>query len=446
MAGVRGTPNKNGKYEGWYYDRHGERCWTVGTVRKRETADLMARKETLEKEIALGIREAPNACRRHARRVFAEVVQEYIDWGEMQGGRKGRPWSPVHARNKRSRLEWWREELDLRTLGDLNGILGKAEAVLRKLGKKGRAGKTLLCYASALQSFCRWCVDREYLEDDPLRRMSSFDLTPKSKRRAATREEIHRLLAVAPLDRRLLCEVAFCTGLRARELASLTLAHLDTERGGLVLDAEWTKNREPGFQPLPSALVERLKTYGESGRAAELYRRKHVRRDATAKLRAAPLLFVPSHPARELDKDLKAAGIPKTTAEGKLDFHACRNAYVTFVVEAGASAKEAQDLARHSTPQLTMNVYARSREGRRSELAERVGEIIGVGERGICVGTPLETESAQVISKGAATGCDRNRMVEAAGIEPEAAVSTLDALPYHIPTTIDPNPCDSRQL
>ena len=65
------------------------------------------------------------------------------------------------------------------------------------------------------------------------------------------------------------------------------------------------------------------------------------------------LLFVRSHPAREFDEDLKAAGIAKRTDQGKLDFHACREAFVSWVVEAGASVKEAQSLARHTSPELT---------------------------------------------------------------------------------------------
>lgn len=62
--------------------------------------------------------------------------------------------------------------------------------------------------------------------------------------------------------------------------------------------------------------------------------------------------------------------------KGKLDFHACRVAYTTFVVEAGATVKEAQELLRHSTAQLTMNAYARTRDGRLAEVVERVGDMV----------------------------------------------------------------------
>jgi hypothetical protein len=89
-----------------------------------------------------------------------------------------------------------------------------------------------------------------------------------------------------------------------------------------------------------------------------------------------PLLYVPTHTARDLDRDLQAAGIQKYTLGGKLDFHGCRVAYINFVIESGVSVKEAQALARHATPELTMNVYGRVREERLSEAVERVAKTL----------------------------------------------------------------------
>ena len=83
-----------------------------------------------------------------------------------------------------------------------------------------------------------------------------------------------------------------------------------------------------------------------------------------------PLLYVPSHTGRDLTIDLKVAGIAKNRDEGKLDFHTLRVAYITFVIESGANIKEAQVLARHSTPEMTLNVYARVRPDRLNAIVE----------------------------------------------------------------------------
>ena len=74
--------------------------------------------------------------------------------------------------------------------------------------------------------------------------------------------------------------------------------------------------------------------------------------------------------------DLEAAGIPKETKEGKLDFHGLRVSFVTLAVEVGANIREAQTLARHSTPESTANVYAKTRDARLAELAESIGERV----------------------------------------------------------------------
>jgi integrase len=145
-----------------------------------------------------------------------------------------------------------------------------------------------------------------------------------------TPAEISQLLQACASHRRLLLETAFLSGLRAKELRNLTLDHLDLDRCGLRLDAIWTKNRQPGFQPLPTSLVHRLHDFCISGEPARLYARFYGRKDANRDVPANPLLYVPTHTARDLDMDLQAAGIQKYTLGGKLDFHGCGVAYITF--------------------------------------------------------------------------------------------------------------------
>ncbi|NIA16036.1 MAG: tyrosine-type recombinase/integrase [Nitrospiraceae bacterium] len=265
---------------------------------------------------------------------------------------------------RRSFIEFWETELKLKQVADLGGVLPRVEKALRKIDRRGRSGKTLQNYADGLQAFCEWCKKRGYMDRNPLEQLSPFDNTPRSHRRAITQEELGRLFSACQPYRRLTYEMAICTGLRARELSMLRVAHLDIAGGGVYLDASWTKNRKGGFQPLPRWLVTELSE------------------ESDGKAKDDPLLYVPSHPGRDLEIDLKAAGIPKHTEDGKIDFHALRVAYVSFVLEAGASAKEAQVLARHSTPDLTMNVYARARDTRLSEVAEKVGEQVRPGQNG----------------------------------------------------------------
>jgi hypothetical protein len=61
-----------------------------------------------------------------------------------------------------------------------------------------------------------------------------------------------------------------------------------------------------------------------------------------------------------LRSDLVAAGIPYETGTGVIDFHALRGTYVSHLVASGASVKVCQTLARHSTPSLTIGIYAKA--------------------------------------------------------------------------------------
>lgn len=376
MAGVRSTPRKSGVYQGWFVDTRGKRKFFPGTTRKRETLEMAQRLEDEHRQVRLGYRPAPHPSAKYRGRFFEEVMRDYLAWGRLEGGLKGFPWSSHHAHKREFHLGWWKQRLQLRTLADLDEIQPEVERALRGLDAVGKSGKTLANYAEALTAFCDWCVKRKYLESDPLKELGVRDTTPRMRRRAMKAEEIHQLLSTCAPHRRLTYETAFVSGLRVNELRNLTADHLDAERGGLHLEARWTKNRVAEFQPLPVSLVQRLRESLDSGEVVALYQRFCSRKDSNRKLPKNPLLYIPSSPSHAIDIDLEAAGIPKYAPGGKLDFHACRVAYINLVIESGASVKESQSLARHATPELTMNVYGKARNDRLSETVERVAAML----------------------------------------------------------------------
>jgi integrase len=188
--------------------------------------------------------------------------------------------------------------------------------------------------------------------------MAAVDQTPRYPRRALTPDEIARLLAVAPPERALVYRVALASGLRAGELAALTAGDVDAERGGLILHAEWTKNRQGGFQPLPASLVAALGATMTGDPSAPL------------------LSFTRHHAARRLALDLAAAGIERHTGAGKVDFHSLRVTYVTLLCESSANVREVQALARHASPALTMGTYARVRDAGLRAAVERIGAVL----------------------------------------------------------------------
>ena len=357
-----------------YFDHTGRKCTATGTTSRAETKEMAARRQGFENEIRDKVRPAPKSS--DTPREFGEIaddpkqdtgaVAEYVAWGSSCGGIGGRPWSAEHIYKRRAYLHFWRERLGLRLVSDLEGCQPRVEAVLRERQGAGKLPSTLQRHADGLHAFVTWAVQRGYLELDPLRGLVPFPRTVKHIRRAMTVDEIAKLLAACAPARRLMYEVAFTGGLRAGELRALKVKHLDTQRGGLRLEAAWTKNRKDGFQYLPAPVVERLAEVAEG-------------KDAEAALLEVPTL---GHTSRDFEEDRKRAEIPKTAPGGKIDFHAARTAYTTFVLESGATAKEAMSLVRHATPDLTFNVYGRARTDRLAEVAQRVGKALLPGSAG----------------------------------------------------------------
>ena len=116
---------------------------------------------------------------------------------------------------------------------------------------------------------------------------------------------------------------------------------------------------------------------------------------------------------------MKTADIKKWMPDGKLDFHAIRNAYINLVLDSDVTAREAQALARHSTPDLTFNIYGRPRHDRMTEAVEQIGKRL--------FSTPDRVPSVHRLAVGAeqetatpwdTKDCGSKNMVELRGIEP----------------------------
>ena len=385
MAYLRKTKGRNGKpRENWvieFTDWTGKRRSVTGFKSKKESERLAAKIEAEQAAIRKGLMPPPKTWLKEKGKSFAETVDEYFDWGNANGGRRGKGWGEEHARVKRLYLDWWRQRLNLSVLGDLDGIMPRVEESLREVQAKGRSGRTLQNYLESLKSFCIWAVKRQYLECDPLEGFVNFDVTPEKHHRALTPEELRNLISVAPPYRKLLYLTAVCTGLRANEIRSLQEEHLSIERCDLVLDDNWTKNRQPGRQPIPMELTSDLARFLKNGEAKKLYQKALRRKSARRTPPEAPLLYVPKEPSEGIRIDLKKAEIPRSTPAGSVDFHAMRTTFSTLLDAVGATERENQALMRHSPQSMTYRHYTKVSEARKRELVESVYNLVtGNGE------------------------------------------------------------------
>ena len=342
-----------------YIDHLGRQRKATGTTSRKETERIALQVQGKEFAIRNGVAAAPKAS--DQARNIDQITAEYQFWGNSVGGRRGRPWGPEHARKRAQDLAFWKAELRLQTQFDLIDCQARVERVIHRIHiETGRTGKTAWNRVETLAAFCRWCVDRDYLADDPLRRLKKINTQPVKRRRPLMPDEIALLLTHCLPERRLLYETAICTGLRANELAHVTPVLLNIFQCGIRLEANWTKNRMDGFQPVPRWLMDKLIEASRGlGPTQPIF-----------KLQKA-------HAARMVRDDMERAGLPIfKPGEGHVDFHALRTTYLTLLDMGGASAKETQDLARHSTPVVTFNAYVRAGADRKMKVVEALGALL----------------------------------------------------------------------
>ena len=375
----QGQPAMHPKWRTTIFDHTGVRktfTLTTNKLQSQKQADMI---EMREREIKNGLRAAPEKKPEKVERLFDDVFAEYMAWGRAQGGKRNMPWDDEHAYKKEREITAWQEALKLKDIADAENILTKVEAECRRMLEKGNTGKTVTNKVQHLRALFLWCKKRKYLVENPLQMLGKFDTEPTFVRRAMTIEEYYGLMGGCASHRRLLYEVASCSGLRENELRQLEPEHLDRKRCAIRIDREVDKSRKERLQPIPEALMERLVAFVASREAKKLYARIYRNQGKRAERKeppANPLLYVPTNSATMLKKDLERAGIPVETEEGRLDFHALRTAYINFLLDVGANVKTTQSLARHATLEMTLNTYGRARQDNRRDAVELLGGML----------------------------------------------------------------------
>jgi integrase len=204
---------------------------------------------------------------------------------------------------------------------------------------------------------------------------------------AELRPETVARLELLGRERALVYKTLVLTGLRKGELASITVGQLDLDADPayLTLDAADEKNREGNSIPLRHDLAADLRQWLADMAQARQDAASNaptlpfdsrdqnpaecVTRNSGGRKRASyqecstlppdtPLFTVPAGLVRILDRDLKAAGIPKRDDRGRtVDVHALRHSFGTLLSAAGVYPRTAQAAMRHSKIDLTMNTY-----------------------------------------------------------------------------------------
>lgn len=247
-----------------------------------------------------------------------------------------------------------------------------------KVGNQSRtrSAETLNQHMKAMRQFARWLFNDGRIRRYPLGNLKLFNIATDRRhdRRALSEAEIALILnptylasdtraAINPTDRAMLYRLALTTGFRAGELASLTVDSFDLESATVTLDARKSKHRRMDIQPLPAETVEALRPW----LAAKVSTSR-----ARSGLGRFSLFAMPQNMAKVFRRDLATAGVEYVKGGKYADFHALRHTFITRLIAANISPKDAQALARHSTIVLTLDRYTHVN---RDKLGEQLKKL-----------------------------------------------------------------------
>ena len=251
---------------------------------------------------------------------------------------------------------------------------GRIPTFIKDMNSKSAAARTINGYLQAFKQFIRWAVADRRLSVNPLIGVGMVKVIGQTRtRRTLSEEELNwlvdstqhgpALLGMTGQDRSLLYLLAAGTGFRASELASLmpTDFRLDVDPPTVRVKAGYSKRRREDVQPIRMDLAQRLMPWLSRMPADEPVFRmpEKTARMIRADLRRAKARWIKVAVSRaERRQRRRSEFLTYLDSEGRVaDFHALRATYITMLVRSGASVKVAQELARHSDPKLTMNVY-----------------------------------------------------------------------------------------
>jgi integrase len=331
----------------------------------------------------------------HAKRALAEHAEDF----RRALAAKGRP--PEYVAKVLFRLSAALDGCRFVRVGDLQE--SALQEFLGGLLGSGKSTKTVNDYLAAVKRFTRWLRKDGRTASDTMADVAPYSRIKGDERHARrdfSPEELQRLLACtrrsqrvfldeqSGADRHALYLTACSTGFRAGELASMTPESFDLTNARPVarVKATCTKNKKEAVQPIPSEVAAVLRAYlagkaaGENVWPGQWYRQAAVMiRADLGEARGAWLSE--AQDARQRAEHEGSDFLAYVDAEGRYgDFHALRHSFITMAGKLGLSAKEHQDLARHSTYKLTER-YAHSKLYDLSAAVERLPIPTGEGSR-----------------------------------------------------------------
>jgi integrase len=362
-----------------FYDQHGKRRWKTlpeNTTKKKATEELRAIEEQVGKKVFIPIKEVP---------LFKAVAKEFAE--SKRPTLRANTFEVLEGiiRNHFTELE----ELRIQSIST-----ARLEKYIRARQQEGRNISTLRKTLMVMGQIFGYAVRHRYIDFNPLReaerprRRGHEGEDPQKEMKVLTPVQIKALLEQTKEQKyKMLFTLAAFTGMRQGELLGLKWEDIEWEakqvhvqrtfNNGRFFETK-TKGSNRRIDLAPTVIIDLKKWKLASGR------------------NELGLVFcneagnpIDHHNLvnRNFFPALKAAGLPKVR------FHDLRHSYASILIEQGENLKYIQSQLGHSSPTVTLNVYAHLMKPANQEAACRLERaIFGDGSR-MVAGTEEKVEN-----------------------------------------------------
>jgi integrase len=364
-------------YTAQYFDEAGKRRKAPTGCQDKQEAERYANRLENEARKRRNGEIDPKAERygREARRPLSEHLADFRQYLTDKGN------TDQHVTQTTRQIQAIIDLTGAEQIADLDGAtVMRAIGTLRERKENPASLRTCNSYLRSVKTFTRWLRTEKRAADDALVGLSQFneETDRRHTRRELTPDELAHLLAhvehkgkvnfrlPGPV-RAILYRVALGSGFRRKELRTLTPASfdLDSDPPAVTVAAAYSKRRRQDVQPIQHGLAELLRPWlAGRPRDERLFPLPHN----TSKMFQRDLAAARSQWIREAQtgderqQREESDFLRYENAAGDVaDFHAQRHTYISGIVAGGASVKTAQELARHSTPVLTIGRYSHTR-------------------------------------------------------------------------------------
>lgn len=279
------------------------------------------------------------------------------------------PTKPRNAKNQKTQLLWWKEQIGHKLLADVTpSLIGECrDKLLAEKTYRGttRSPATAVRYLAALShAFSIAVREWGWVDDSPLRKVTK-PKEPRGRVRFLSEEERASLLdacknSVNPYLYKVVV-LALSTGMRHGEILKLRWSNVDIGKEKIVLNE--TKNGDRRVVPLVGLALDLMKEHDQS------------------RTLTSPLLF-PAFKGQTGQKGQKHAQLRsswltalKQAQINDFRFHDLRHSAASYLVMNGATLSEISELLGHKTLSMVKR-YSHLSEAHGAKVLERMNEQI----------------------------------------------------------------------